>query len=135
MFKSQIYHANSMIEYFIAACLMLLTLGHALLIKHCYAWGRERQVTYAMLDERLGSLSTLIDEGLDLAVDVAPTSAQQVPMDLKESLAQILISRFVDTQSHGDTQRQERTVQENEQTQNEQVQGSGIDSPDISDSS
>ena len=120
--------ANSMIEYLIAVCLLLLTVGHGILIHGCMTWTKERRATTAGLEAQLATLSTLIDEGLDMLNDaggVGPSSSPLTPpsFDLKEILTGALMSKLMPDPEHGSTQNEEGPISEEEndttQTQTE----------------
>jgi len=127
-----------MIEYLTAICLILLCFGHAILIHATKSFAKERVAGMATLEDRLATLATLMDEGLDmLAGSDAPASPlTHAPFDFKEMLTAALISKIGMGGEHGSqTEPEDRSYDEIEQKQNEQVQGSGIGSSDISDSS
>ena len=120
--------AHSMIEYLIAVCLLLLTLGHGILIHGCMTWTKERRATTAGLEDKLATLATLIDEGLDMLNEVtgdAPSASPMThaPFDLKEMLTAALISKISNAPEHGSTQNEEGPISEEEndtaQTQTE----------------
>jgi hypothetical protein len=116
-----------MIEYLIAICLLLLTVGHAILIHGCMTWTKERRATTAGLEDKLATLATLIDEGLDMLNDaggVGPSSSAITPasFDLKEMLTAALISKISNAPEHGSTQNEERPIHEEDDTQTEEAE-------------
>ena len=89
-----------MIEYFIATSLILLTFGHAVLVKGCIDWSRERKESA----RDLRNISRLLDEGLDMVAEITTEATQgeiaQTMPDLKQILAESLIQRFVPNVGH-----------------------------------
>ena len=87
-----------MIEWLVGICLLLLTIGHGMLVHGCMNWTKERRASTSVLDDRLATLATLIDEGLDIFNEVAgdaPASPiAQTPVDLKEMLTMMLMSKM-----------------------------------------
>jgi hypothetical protein len=113
-----------MIEYLIAICLLLLTLGHGILIHGCMTWTKERRATTAGLEDKLATLATLIDEGLDMMSEVtgdvpAPPPMGGQSMDVRAMLTNAFISRLTATPEHGSTQteQEDRKIQQGDTTQ------------------
>ena len=111
-----------MIEYLIAICLLLLTLGHGILIHGCMTWTKERRATTAGLEDKLATLATLIDEGLDMLNEVtgdAPSASPMThaPFDLKEMLTAALISKIGIGPEHGTQEERQISEEENDTTQ------------------
>lgn len=119
--------AHSMIEYLIAISLILLCIGHAMLVKGCLTWTKERRVGMTSLEDRLGTLATLIDEGLDMLGDFtgdgpSASPASHQPFDLKELLSAALMSKLMPDPEHGSTQGQKGPIQEEDDTQTEETE-------------
>jgi hypothetical protein len=113
-----------MIEYLIAICLLLLTLGHGILIHGCMKWSVERRVSTGMIDDRLGTLATLIDEALDMFSDVtgdAPSASpiSHAPFDIKQMLTAALISKIGIGEDNGPQEEWKISEKENDTTQEE----------------
>ena len=84
-----------MIEYLVGACLMLLTIGHAILIHGCMKWAVERRATTSMIDDRLATLATLIDEALDLFSEVSDgNSVASQSLDVRAMLTNMVLDRL-----------------------------------------
>ena len=121
MYKASTVFAPIMIEYLIAICLLLLTLGHGILIHGCMTWTKERRATTAGLEDKLATLATLIDEGLDLlseATGDGPANAIAQPVfDLKQTLLAGLLSKMNMGEDHGTQEERQISEEENDTPQ------------------
>ena len=109
-----------MIEYLVGVCLLLLTIGHAILIHGCMKWSVERRVSTGMIDDRLAALAALIDEALDMfssATDEQPVT--HTGLDLKSLLMESFMQRLTNNEAHGSTQteQEDRQIQQGDTTQ------------------
>ncbi len=114
-----------MIEYLVAICLLLLTLGHAILIHGCMKWAVERKQTTALIDDRIATLCTLLDEGLDLlaGTDQPVSPITHTAPDLRSTLMSMLMSKVMpaDLDSNA-SEEQTWTVQQDEETKEQPLQ-------------
>jgi hypothetical protein len=90
----------------------------------------------------LTGVSDLLEEGLDLGSEMMAGSSplnytnQTTGESIPELILGAIMNKMQMSSEHGSqTEPEDRSYDEIEQTQNEQVQGSGIGSSDISDSS
>ena len=118
-----------MIEYLIATCLLLLTFGHAMLVKDCMSWTKERRAGIATIDSRLTDVSTLLDEALDMFSEATgdaprPDVDPATGFNLREALVGTLIQRFNDKFQDGSATDEERTIHQTDEKADEQIQES-----------
>ena len=113
-----------MIEYFVAICILLLTIGHGIFIHGWLKWGSERTAFSTMLDGRLAMLATLIDEGLDMANGDVSASAPMGTdsIDVRAMLTAALMSKLMPDPEHGSTQGQEGAIHEDNDTPLEETE-------------
>jgi hypothetical protein len=90
-------------------------------------WSVERRAGMESLEDRLGALATLIDEGLDMLGDFtgdAPSASPMTPQsfDLKEMLTAALMSKLIPDPEHGSTQGPEGPIQEENDTPTQETE-------------
>jgi hypothetical protein len=110
-----------MIEYLIALSLILIITGMSVLVKGGFEWSAYRKKT----GESLHSISTLLDELLDMINEYAADAPSQVMAqtggDMKDMLASMFIQRFVNKEPYGEKEKRQISEEENDtaQTQTE----------------
>jgi hypothetical protein len=116
-----------MLESIEGLCLLLLVFGTGFMIHNSMKWAKERRASTGLIDDRLGTLATLIDEALDMFSDitgdspVASTMSHQ-SFDIKEMLTGLVMSKLMPDPQHGSTQGQEGAIQEENDTPEAQTE-------------
>jgi hypothetical protein len=112
-----------MIEYLITLCLLLLTIGHGLLVKGCMTWTKESRQTSRTIDDRIATLATLLDEGLDILSGGAGSEpVHSVVPDLKSTLMSLVYDRMMGAEPHGSTQGPQGPIQKENDTPQEETE-------------
>jgi hypothetical protein len=118
-----------MLDYLIAISLILLTFGHALLIRGCFDINKKLLPLNGQagaLTEKVGGIGTLMDELCDLISELADSGLgspsrpnTQTQGGIGEMILSSLMSRMNSDESNG-PQNQDRTIQETHDTQTQE---------------
>jgi hypothetical protein len=113
-----------MLDYLIAISLILLTFGHALLIRGCFSINQKLgplDTNAGALTEKVGGIGTLMDELCDLISDLAdsggPAPSKSSPN--MQDLLGGLITNMMMPDTNG-PQNKDRTIQETHDSQTQE---------------
>jgi len=137
---------GSMQDTLLLILMTLIALSHLILVYHCSLWRKERGDLTSVAGDWASDVKTklqCLDDSVDILSEIADIlesggggAVAESPLNWQQLATQAIMARMNVGASHGSTQEQEdRPDDEIQQTQNEQIQGSGIGSSDIGDSS
>jgi hypothetical protein len=119
-----------MLEYLIAISLILLTFGHALLIRGCFDINKKLLPLNGQagtITEQVGGIGTLMDELCDLISDLAdsggPAPSKSAP-NMQDLLGGLITSTIMGNVNG--PQNQDRTIQETHDTQTQESSAENI---------
>ena len=114
-----------MLDYLLTFALIFMIISHSILIRGCFKINGQMKIGSHEFSNHFGAINETLSECLDCLDDIAGGNTEATPNQAGgESLQSVILSGILSRMNmpdeHGSTQRQERTVQENEQTPNEE---------------
>ena len=118
-----------MLDYLLTFALIFLIISHSILIRSCFSLNGQMENGSQQFATQFSAINETLIECLDCLDDIAGGNTDATPNQAAgESVQSLILSALMNRMNmpdeHGNTQRPEGPIQEEQQTQDEQIQGS-----------